>query len=196
MRPQPTRLAALDVAAINSRRREISKIYPWQGCISPRRPVAPPKLAYPKADTRDRPLLAACRLSLAWQPFDETLLHYEELTRPNVTSGGSELSRASTRTDVAGRRLRVLLVGPSLIYLTATLLVWWHPYARRSGTSMAVGAAMSIGASTEAMITAVAIFLLVFRCDLRTRSNYIALTLGCVVALSFWMPALESISLP
>lgn len=57
---------------------------------------------------------------------------------------------------------------------------------------MALGATVSISAWLEALVTVVALFLLVFRRDLRTRSNCIALTLGCVVALSSWMLELAS----
>ena len=105
-----------------------------------------------------------------------------------MSDGGATQLRWRRGADVAGHRLRILLTVPSLIYIGATLLVWWHPYARRSLTSMAVGAAMSTGAMIEAMITVVALALFALRPDLRTRNNAFAMALGGGVALSFWFP--------
>ena len=105
-----------------------------------------------------------------------------------MSDGGATQLRWRSGAHAAGHRLRILLTVPSLIYIGAALLVWWHPYARRSLTSMAVGAAMSTGAMIEAVITVVALALFAFRPELRTRNNALALTLGCGVALSFWLP--------
>jgi len=100
--------------------------------------------------------------------------------------------RASKGSYGAGHRLRLALIGPSLIYIGATLLVWWHPYARRSLTSMVVGATMSATATIEAVTTIVALALFAIRPDLRTRSNAFAMAFGCGVALLFWLPCLQA----
>ena len=133
----------------------------------------------PKPDARERLQLAASRRSV---------LHFLKTSGVIMSDGGATQLRGRGGDDAAGRRLRILLTVPSLIYIGATLLVWWHPYARRSLTSMAVGAAMSTGALIEAMLTVVALALFALRPDLRTRNNAFAMALGCGVALSFWLP--------
>ena len=100
--------------------------------------------------------------------------------------------RGSNGSYTAGHRLRLFLVGPSLIYIGATVLVWWHPYARRSLTSMAVGVTMSTTAAIEAVTTIVALALFALRHDLRTRNNAFAMAFGCGVVLLFWLPYLQA----
>ena len=109
-----------------------------------------------------------------------------------MSYGRAEQLRGKKGSFAAGRRLRLFLVGPSLVYIGATLLVWWHPYARRSLTSMAVGASMSMTATIEAVTTTVALALFAIRPELRTRDNGFAMAFGCGVALMFWLPYLEA----
>lgn len=103
-----------------------------------------------------------------------------------MTNGASVQIGEGRRGAAQGATLRRWLVVPALAFIGAEILVAFHPYARRSLASMAVGAALVLSAGIETAVVVMAAALLAFRARLRTWQNAVALALGLVVVLRFW----------